>query len=99
MPIYEFYCNKCKSTIGEFMKIEDHDRPQKCGHCGKKMKRIFSVHNVHNFIAQDLNVTITDRKTGDEKILHAGSRQDLKDAINRYNDTPEAAKTGRVAVD
>lgn len=98
MPIYEFACNKCRVVIGEIRNIQDSDKPMKCSLCGKRMRKIFSQTAAHVFKAQDLNLTITDRNTGNEKVLHAGNKRQLFDAINRYNDTPEAAKTGKVAV-
>ena len=98
MPIYEYECKKCKIIVGEYKKLEEYRDTIKCSQCGKRMKRVFSVHQVRNFEAQPLNLTITDRKTGDETQLVARNKQGLTDAINRYNDTPEAARTGKVAV-
>ena len=98
MPIYEYFCKQCKITVGLYRPINECNKGAICGQCMKPMKKIFSAYAAVPFKSQDLNLTITDRRTGDEKILKAGNRQQLTDAINRYNDTPEASKTGKVAV-
>ncbi len=79
-----------------YAPVRDWNKRQKC-ECGRTMKKILSVHEARAFVEQNLNVTITDRKTGNEKILHANNRQEVKDAINRYNDTPDASRTGKIS--
>lgn len=34
MPVYEFFCRKCKQPFTETMRIKEHDeRVPKCPHC------------------------------------------------------------------
>ena len=80
-----------------YAPMKEWNKKRKCDECGRTMKKLLSVHQARAFVEQDLNVALTDRKTGDEKVLHARNRQDVKDAINRYNDTPEASKTGKIS--
>ena len=97
MPIYEYHCNKCKRTVGMYAPIREYNKKRKCQECGKIMTKIYSIAHPRPFVEQLLNVTITDRKTGDENMIVARKKQDITDAINKYNDTPEAAKTGKIS--
>jgi len=50
MPVYEFYCRKCKDPFTEAMSIKEHDeRTPQCPSCQEKReveKRISTVHTV-----------------------------------------------------
>ena len=41
MPIYEFYCEKCKEKIEILCKLDERD-VQKCKKCKKKLKQVIS---------------------------------------------------------
>jgi putative FmdB family regulatory protein len=42
MPIYEYECQKCKSHIEVFQKINDKP-PAKCGKCGGRLEKQISA--------------------------------------------------------
>lgn len=50
MPVYEFYCRKCKEPFTGIMSVKEHDeRTPKCPRCQETKeveKRISTVHTV-----------------------------------------------------
>ncbi|MDP2920540.1 MAG: zinc ribbon domain-containing protein [Dehalococcoidia bacterium] len=42
MPIYEYQCPKCGTVYEETRRIEDRDKPVKCGKCGVNAVKIIS---------------------------------------------------------
>ena len=41
--IYEYFCEKCKTTIEEVRKIEDRDDDMFCPECNHLMVRVFAA--------------------------------------------------------
>jgi|GEM_PF-497655 len=97
MPIYQYECNKCGRSIERYRNISECDDPVVCLICNSNAKRVFSVHNVRAFNAQIVGATLTG-KDGEDINQYVRNRQELTDAINRYNDTERASKTGKLAI-
>jgi len=92
MPLYEFSCDKCKRQFDIPLKVKDYDKPQTCELCDGKLVRLISKPKVKVFKAQFVN--IVDK---DDKPTYVRNSGELKDAINRYNES-DLSKTGKVAV-
>lgn len=41
MPLFEFKCNKCDSTVEKIISCSDIDTPQICGNCGNMLEKLF----------------------------------------------------------
>lgn len=95
MPIYEFECNKCNDRITKVLKIAELDsfkedfRTECCGTC---VTQIITVPSISVFPSQVLEHLHHDNAP------YVGSRQQLRDAINRHNDGAFAAQFGKLAV-
>jgi putative FmdB family regulatory protein len=94
MPIYEFECQVCKKKLELYLKVDECGQNLYCPECVQvKLTKIISKPIVRSFKPQTLDI-IDDN----EKPMHASNKQELTDAINRYNDSKWANKSGKVAV-
>jgi putative FmdB family regulatory protein len=92
MPLYEFDCDNCKRQFDIFLKIKDYDKPQICELCDGSLTRLVSKPKVKVFKAQ--HVHIVDKN---DKPTYVRNNSELKDAINRYNDS-DLAISGKIAI-
>jgi putative FmdB family regulatory protein len=97
MPEYEYVWKKCGKTHSEFHRVSEWRGEGECPFCGANSKQIISTFNVSSFKSQVVVATLTD-KDGSDVNQYVRNKRELKDAINRFNDTERASKTGRVAV-
>jgi len=97
MPLYEYKCEKCGLTHDRYCKIKESENQFICSFCGDFMRKVISPMNVRSFKPQFVGATLTDKDGGDVN-QYVRNKQELTDAINRYNDTERASKTGRVAI-
>lgn len=95
--LYEYECNWCGNNTEVIGSVDDYNKTVVCPSCRNVMKRIISPVSVRSFIPQTVGATITD-KDGNDVNQFVRNKGELTDAINRYNDTERASKTGRVAV-
>jgi putative FmdB family regulatory protein len=98
MPIYEFECPGCKKRKETYSSVKERKLTTLCINCGLIMQPVFSLFVPKIFRRQTVDVTITERSSGDERLYSVGNKQELRDVVNRYNDTEQASKTGKVAV-
>jgi len=42
MPIYEYYCPKCKKEFEVKRSVTEFDQPMVCSECGSKAERLIS---------------------------------------------------------
>ncbi|MEO5952684.1 MAG: zinc ribbon domain-containing protein [Chloroflexia bacterium] len=43
MPIYEYYCQQCKSPFEKLRPLNSNDNEISCPKCGSKVRRMLSV--------------------------------------------------------
>ena len=89
MPLYDYKCPSC-DFVFERVGMIDEDRA-KCPECDGLAKRQISRFNVHVFVSQHV------RDIQDANPPYVRNRQELRDAVNRFNDTELASKQGRIA--
>lgn len=89
MPLYEYKCNSCKHEFEQFGHVDD--KLTICPECGMTGTRQLSKPNVHVFVAQHV------RDIQDSNPPYVRNRQELTDAVNRFNDTELASKQGKIA--
>jgi putative FmdB family regulatory protein len=97
MPLYEYECPECGATLEKYFKVEEYKTQIKCYCCNGSMERIISKTSVKIFRSQFVGATLTD-KDGNDVQQYVRNKQDLGDAIKRYNDTERASKTGKIAI-
>ena len=97
MPIYEFKCEKCGVIQDVYRKVVERDNDSICPRCENKQKRLISKLTTRVFEPQTVGATLTD-KDGNDINPYVRNKQELTDAINKYNDTERASKTGKVAI-
>jgi putative FmdB family regulatory protein len=97
MPIYEYLCENCGARQERFRKVSEYNNSVFCIHCGNKCKKLISKMNMKIFEPQVVGATITD-ESGNDINQFVRNKSELVDAINRYNDTSRASKTGKVAL-
>jgi|SRR3972149_7497390 len=96
MPIYEYKCNDCGILFERFYSLKEYDRIQKfyvviCNKCKGEATQQISKTFGRVFKGQRLTML-------SEEAPYAGSMREVKDHINRYNDSELAQKQGRVAL-
>ena len=90
MPIYEFKCCHC-GTIFERITRSKED-VSFCSNCGsKKIKPMLSIFKPKSFDAQMI-------KDIQHEPVYVRNRSELRDSINRFNDTELASVQGKVAI-
>lgn len=89
VPIYEYKCIVCEH---EFENIDaiDAKEPQ-CVDCGGDTYRMLSAHRPRSFDSQFV------RDIQNEPV-YVRNKQELTDAVNRFNDGELADKQGKVRV-
>lgn len=97
MPLYDYVCRECGKIHVELHKINEWKSVRKCPFCGADSKQVLSPINISSFTPQTVDATLTD-KEGNDVNQFVRNKQELTDAINKYNDTERASKTGKVAV-
>jgi putative FmdB family regulatory protein len=90
MPLYDFKCKSCDFGFEQVAKIIDEY--VYCPECDGLAFRQISKPNIHVFKAQVLE------NLQHENAPYVRNRQELTDAINRYNDGELASKQGKAAV-
>ncbi len=93
MPIYQFKCNVCNKLIDRYLPLSEWNVEQQCELCGSNMNKVFSASEIRSFKPQIID--LVDEK---EKPIYVRNSSELRDSIKRYNDTPQAQKTGKVAI-
>jgi len=91
MPLYDFKCDDCNIEFEAFGGR--NIKSAMCPKCNKLTShKLISapgkVENFEDYLEEDI--------TG--KPIHIKHKQDLRDAIARYNDSELAAKTGKLAI-
>lgn len=43
MPLYEFYCGKCKAKVELTLTVTDGQKPQACPTCFQNLEKIISL--------------------------------------------------------
>lgn len=88
MPLYDYDCEICGSKEDNvFHSVSECGNERICPLCGEKMRRIIKAHHVRVFVPQFV-----------DDGAYVRNKQELKDHINRYNDSHQAQKTGKIAV-
>lgn len=95
MPLYEFEC-KCGSIFEKFNKLEFFEKEVKCNQCGGFAQLNIKPVKSKVFQKQHLDGVCTDGLTYQPTIV--GSKQEVVDAVNRFNDSEVASKEGKVVV-
>lgn len=98
MPLYEYICKDCKRIHSVVLKIDEWKDTAGCPFCGSITKQVISSPLViRSFKPQVVGATLTS-VDGDDVNQYVRNKQELTDAVNRYNDTERASRTGKVAV-
>jgi putative FmdB family regulatory protein len=97
MPIYEYKCDECGTIHEHYCKITEYSETNSCPICNSICRKILSNTAIHVFKPQIVGASITG-KDGEDINPYVRNKQELTDAINKYNDTERASKTGRVAI-
>lgn len=97
MPLYEYLCESCGKVHGELCKVSEWEKIKECPFCNGNSKQIISSVNISSFKSQIVGATLTD-KDGNDVNQYVRNKGELTDAVNRYNDTERASKTGKVAI-
>jgi putative FmdB family regulatory protein len=93
MPIYEFKCTKCNSTIEVFQKISDKS-PTRCKKCGGRLEKQFSAPAVQ-FKGEGWYVTDYARKGSvAEKVEKELSSPDTSSSTDKPKTKDKAPKDG-----
>jgi putative FmdB family regulatory protein len=92
MPIYEFKCIKCGKKHEYFLKPFELKKKRRCESCFSKMAQVFSVFTPKTYREDCLRDLQHDP-------VRVGRKQDITDAINKFNDSEFASKHGRVSAD
>ncbi len=97
MPIYEYECKSCGLIHEHYCNVSEFERERRCIFCEGIAKVILSLSSVHVFKPQVVGASLTG-KDGEDINPFVHNKQELTDAINKYNDTERASKTGKVAI-
>jgi putative FmdB family regulatory protein len=92
MPIYEFKCIKCGRVQEYYLKPHEIKKKRRCDMCFGKLAQVFSVFTPKTYnedCVRDLQ----------HEPVRIGRKQDITDAINRFNDSELASKQGKVSAD
>lgn len=90
MPIYDYYCDRCKTTdIDVIAGVDDDPRTGSCGH---QTRRIISMSGTNQNTANDDADWIHHRKTGAVAVF----RNDDHPAAQRFVKDPTRANLNRV---
>jgi len=92
MPLYEFKCRCCGLLFEKILKIDEFTDRFVCDECNDIAYLQISKSNFKVFESQYV------RDIQDKDPPYVRNRQELTDAINRFNDTELASKQGKLAV-
>ena len=94
MPLFDFACEECNVVL--YDQYRNHSEMHveafpHCPKCGEKTKVMYQTvtHSTRNFEAQWV-------RDIDDKPVFVRNRSELRDAIERHNDTELASKQGRL---
>ena len=90
MPLYEYECKSCNSVFDMVRSIHEDVIYSYCPKCHALCFKILSKPNMHIFKPQNVNI--------DDSAPFVRNRQELTDAVNKFNDTEIASVHGKVAV-
>ena len=90
MPIYEYRCTKCKHQFEVYEKINS-DGWQNCPKCKGIGIRVLSAPVVKSFNPQSIDDI-------QDKPVYVKNKQEVTDAVNKFNDSELASKQGKVRV-
>jgi putative FmdB family regulatory protein len=90
MPLYDFRCKTCDFEFERIMSV--HDEYVKCPECNGLSFKAISKPNIKVFRPQFLE------HLQHENVPYVRNRQEVTDAINRYNDGELASKQGKLSV-
>ena len=92
MPIYEFQCGWCGHTTERYMPISAYKVTHvACEKCDRVANRLFSSCRQRSFESQYV------RDIQDQPVF-VRNKQDLRNAISEFNESPLAAKQGKVSI-
>lgn len=94
MPLYEFEC-KCGYIFEEFRKLELYEQEIKCKQCGGLAQLVLKPLRVKMFKTQELHGVNIGKEY---KPTIVRNKQDVVDAMNRFNDSEIASKQGKVTI-
>ena len=94
MPIYEFECQKCKSQIEVFQKVNDKS-PTKCAKCGGKLERVISAPAIQFkgsgwYVTDYASKTTKDRRSESEST--SGTKIDKSDGKKEDSPTKKTSE-------
>ena len=95
MPLYEFEC-KCGAIFEKFLKLELFEKEIKCTNCGGLAQLNIKPVKSKVFRKQHLDGVCTDNINYKPTVV--GSKQEVVDAMNRFNDSEIASKQGKVVI-
>jgi len=89
MPIYEFKCTKCGKVFERIMPVYSYRNSGAICDCGDVALRQISAHRVRSFNPQFVEDI-------QDKPVYVRNKQELTDAVNKFNDSELASKQGKV---
>jgi len=90
MPIYEYKCTKCKHEFEVYEKVNDFSF-HSCPKCNGMTIRLLSAPVVKSFNPQSIDDI-------QDKPVYVKNKQEVTDAVNKFNDSELASKQGKVRV-
>ena len=91
MPLFDFRCTACNNVTEHYLPLQNTDDPISCKICGSPKQKMLPFTYCRNFEAQ----VVTD--IGD-KPVYVRNKQELTDAINRFNDSHLAHQHGKARI-
>lgn len=91
MPLFDFKCEVCNDVSEHYLPLSNTGDVIHCKTCGNRKHKMLPFTHCRNFEAQFV-------ENIDDKPVYVRNRQELKDAVNRFNDSHLAAQHGRVRI-